>query len=805
MEPQIRILVVEDTLSLLRLYSHILTQAGHGVIEAKTGRAAMELLFERRPEIVLLDRVLPDMDGSEICSRIKEDAALSSTYVIMLSALKTTEDDRVSGLEAGADDYIVKPVGRRELLARVQVAARLKRAQLALEASEAEFRTLAENSPDIISRFDRALHHLYSNRAMRDATGNPPPQTGTLALNSDHPIPLAGALGDAIQGVFGSGKPQRIEFTVDVGAEQRTFDTRLVPEFNAGGALTSILAVSRDLSDRVRAEQEIARLATVIEQSVEAVMITDRAGRIVYTNDAAASMTGWSSAEMTGEYFQALETIFPGDFRTRFAQSCQSGDRWQTLSTCKCKYSGPCEIEANVFPVTDRHDRIINVAVVLRDVTDRRRSERERESLLKVSAALRRAGTRDEMIPVILDEILNIMDVYDAMFDSIDSDGNVVIELVRGGNVHLTGVRIPADKAMTPIITNSGRPYLNNAVHENNEIYMAASLAPARAVAGVPLNAQNRQVGVLWITSLTPISERSVRLLSLIGDMAANALHRAELYEEIQRYAAELELRVAKRTQELADANLRLRELDELKSKFVSNVSHELRTPISNLKLYMSLLQRGKPDKRGHYESMLQLSVERLGQLVEDILNLSRIEIAQQQPRLLEPTDLNALVNQVVTLHTPKAEAAGIGLTFRSMLNLPLVFGDYNQLAQLVTNLVVNALNYTPRGSVQVTTAYSADRNAVILAVRDTGVGILPDDQPHLFERFYRGNHRQPDDIPGTGLGLAIVKEIVEIHHGAIRVDSAVDNGSTFEVTLPAALRDPGLSLSQFLSDEINL
>src|SRR5690606_34030213 len=124
-----------------------------------------------------------------------------------------------------------------------------------------------------------------------------------------------------------------------------------------------------------------------------------------------------------------------------------------------------------------------------------------------------------------------------------------------------------------------------------------------------------------------------VRLLEAIADMAANTLHRVARFEELEQYASDLEMRVSSRTREMAEANQQLRELDRLKSKFVSNVSHELRTPISNLKLYMSLLQRGKPEKRAHYEAMLQTSSERLGQLVEDILNLSRLEIAHYQPR----------------------------------------------------------------------------------------------------------------------------------------------------------------------------
>ena len=106
--PTPHILIIEDTQSLLRLYSHVLEQAGYSVIEASTGQAAQATILERRPDIVLLDRVLPDMDGSDLCHWIKATPDLSQTFVIMLSALKTSEDDRVSGLEAGADDYIIK-------------------------------------------------------------------------------------------------------------------------------------------------------------------------------------------------------------------------------------------------------------------------------------------------------------------------------------------------------------------------------------------------------------------------------------------------------------------------------------------------------------------------------------------------------------------------------------------------------------------------------------------------------------------------------------------------------------------------
>jgi two-component system, OmpR family, phosphate regulon sensor histidine kinase PhoR len=233
----------------------------------------------------------------------------------------------------------------------------------------------------------------------------------------------------------------------------------------------------------------------------------------------------------------------------------------------------------------------------------------------------------------------------------------------------------------------------------------------------------------------------------------------------------------------LAEANERLTELDRLKSKFVSDVSHELRTPIANLKLYIDLLQHGRPDKQAQYVVVLQQQIRRVANLVDDILDLSRLESRKQQGITFGPVELNEVVAQVVMAHQPRAEAAALILAFAPGRELPVVRGDANQLAQVVTNLVANALNYTLEGTVQVETLLRDDQ--VGLIVTDTGRGIAAEDLPHIFERFYRGRPTQQTDVPGTGLGLAIVQEIVELHQGRIEVTSQADQGTTFGIWLP--------------------
>jgi two-component system phosphate regulon sensor histidine kinase PhoR len=242
----------------------------------------------------------------------------------------------------------------------------------------------------------------------------------------------------------------------------------------------------------------------------------------------------------------------------------------------------------------------------------------------------------------------------------------------------------------------------------------------------------------------------------------------------------------ANRTRELAAANERLQELDRLKSKFVSDVSHELRTPITALSLNVDLLEHGKPEKRQQYLQAIRQQVKREAQLLEDILNLSRLELGADKVQFA-PVALNTLIAQVVAVHHPAAEAKNLMLTFTPASELPVVQGEENQLAQVITNLVGNAINYTTTGGIGVSTR--SNEHDVVIEVSDTGLGIAPEDMPHLFERFYRS--RRTRDIRGTGLGLAITKEIVDLHDGRIEVDSTVGVGTTFKVYLPLNSQSP--------------
>ena len=225
------------------------------------------------------------------------------------------------------------------------------------------------------------------------------------------------------------------------------------------------------------------------------------------------------------------------------------------------------------------------------------------------------------------------------------------------------------------------------------------------------------------------------------------------------------------------------KELDRMKDIFVSDVSHELRTPTTNISLYLELMEYAPQVKREEYLNVLKEQAYQLRKLVEDILDLSRLTMGKYRKIEFSAVDLNLIVSQVVMAHRPLAEASGLILDFEACKELPSVRGEENQLARLITNLVSNSLRYTLDGAVHVRTSFNDHQ--VCLWVEDTGMGIDPEDLPHLFERFYRGRRVRQTRIHGTGLGLAIVKEIIDLHEGQIYIQSKIDEGSTFCVKLP--------------------
>jgi signal transduction histidine kinase len=246
-------------------------------------------------------------------------------------------------------------------------------------------------------------------------------------------------------------------------------------------------------------------------------------------------------------------------------------------------------------------------------------------------------------------------------------------------------------------------------------------------------------------------------------------------------------------TNRLAQANDQLRKLDNAKSEFISIASHQLRTPLTAIKGFISLLLEGSYGKVNsiHREVMnkVYLSNERLIALVEDMLNLSRIESGRMEYNF-EKVKIEDVAKEVYDTFAIRSREKGLKLELKlPETPLPEATTDRNKIREVISNLVDNSIKYTLKGWVSIRLSQKDDK--IIVAITDTGIGIPQDELPYLFEKFSRGKDISRLNTGGTGLGLHVGKRMIEALHGAIRVESDGEGkGSTFYIEVPIKLEE---------------
>jgi signal transduction histidine kinase len=272
---------------------------------------------------------------------------------------------------------------------------------------------------------------------------------------------------------------------------------------------------------------------------------------------------------------------------------------------------------------------------------------------------------------------------------------------------------------------------------------------------------------------------QATELSQLKEELRVVATENARLFQEIQEKSRQLET-----------ANERLKELDRLKSDFVSNVSHELRTPLTAIKGAVDLLIREVPgrlnESQTHYLSRVRLNTQHLAGLINDLLDLAKIEEGRVELKGVR-VSVGGLVHEVVETVKPLAAEKPVLLKVNVLEPSILVWADRDKVTQVLINLITNAINFTPPQG-RITVSASRDgQNWAQVSVNDSGPGISGEECQKIFQRFYQVSEGGGLKPKGTGLGLAISKALVELHGGKIWVESEVGRGSTFSFTLPVS------------------
>ncbi len=316
----------------------------------------------------------------------------------------------------------------------------------------------------------------------------------------------------------------------------------------------------------------------------------------------------------------------------------------------------------------------------------------------------------------------------------------------------------------------------------------------------LPLLIQQKLIGLLTLSSKKSgdmFTQEDVQTLETIASQAAIAIENAHSYQKIKDFSKTLQQEVDRQTKELKQANQELKKLDQAKSEFISMASHQLRTPVSVIKGICSMMKEGDiaklpQEKQERFlEGLWQKSLK-LESIISDILNATEMTSSKYQVRKeqAKSVDLNELIQEIVSDFKEIAKERKIQLKFvKPKKKLPQIHGQKEYLREAISNLIDNAIKYTPstKGKKQgiVKIFLTKEKDYVMIKIKDNGIGIPEKEIPKLFNKFERASNARDMYTDGSGLGLFIVKEIIQGHHGQVWAESELGKGSQFFIKLP--------------------
>ena len=538
-----------------------------------------------------------------------------------------------------------------------------------------------------------------------------------------------------------------------------------------------VLRIVRDGTNREQSERAARRLAAIVESSDDAIVSKDLNGVVTSWNRAAEKMFGYSPDEMIG---RSIRTIIPDDLQheeDEVLARIRRGERVEHFETVRRRKDGHrVNISLTVSPIRDLTGRVIGASKIVRDITDRKQADAERQKLHEVGSIVSATLDRTTILQTVTDIATDLTEAqFGAFFYNIANEQGESFQLYTISGMpreafsklampRNSEVFGPTGTAVVRSADITADPrYGSNPPHDN----VPQGHLPVRSYLAVPVKSPSREVfgGLFFGHSETgKFTERHERLALGVASWASVALENARLYVGVQ-------------------------ESNRLKDEFLATLSHELRTPLNAILGYARMMRMGilTPRKQTHAVETIERNATALTQIVEDVLDVSRI-VSGKMRLAVQPIDLIAIAHQSLEAVQPAAETKHIVLETAFDVDALSISADPDRLQQVLWNLMSNAVKFTGSGG-RVTLAVTRNDANIEIAVTDSGVGIAPAFLPHVFERFRQAESGTNRERGGLGLGLAISRELIEMHGGTIRAESAgVGLGSTFRIVLPTTI-----------------
>ncbi|MDX1583932.1 MAG: GAF domain-containing sensor histidine kinase, partial [Thermoanaerobaculia bacterium] len=429
-------------------------------------------------------------------------------------------------------------------------------------------------------------------------------------------------------------------------------------------------------------------------------------------------------------------------------------------------------------------------------------------SLTAIGKTISLRFTRDEFLHTIYSETQKVIEaeifsvtLFDERKEELRFEIDVVEDEVRPKTT------IPLGEGLNSWVVRHEAPLLLNSLRQEKNLGLMSveDGLSTESWLGVPMIARDRVIGVISVQSYrkNAFSTDDLMLMTAIANQAAVALESAQLYSDLEGLTYALERRVAERTYDLREANLRLMAADRSKNQFLANMSHELRTPLNSIIGFSSvLLQNARTSIEPRLYKFLEnihAAGTHLLALINDILDLSKIEAGRMELRL-ETFDIRDTITSVRRVMKGFATDAGIEIRASVDDDVPPVTLDEGRLKQILFNLLSNAVKFSPGGGPVALAASFVDAegsplgvDTIRLRVSDRGIGIEEKELERIFDQFYQtGSAQRAARRGGTGLGLSLTKNFVELHRGIIDVESKPGEGATFTIDLPLDARAAG-------------